>query len=750
MRERLFPSLRVLVAVLALPVAARAQEAPLESADGDAEAAEGLGDLESLLDESVVTTASRSAERASTAPATVFTISGEDIHRYGIRTVDEALNFLGISVYSTRTRDYTTGLDVGAQGVMFRDGGRRILVLVDGHVWNSQDTGQVVLHEGLGVPLEAISHLEVMLGAGSVMYGSNAMLAVINVVTRGAQGDRGLHAVAELQLAPPQDEEGRPTGPDAPGARVGLRYRFGVGVASVLRVLQSPAEIVLRAEWLEDISNSYAVPFFDPSVGFQVPPGGAGWGGTATHALQAPSVFGTLRVGDFRLMIQANYFARDMPFNGVFMEPRNREERGAARIELRHDATLDPHVTLATRLYADFTAFSESSTWTEPYWCVPGQIDGCVFQRRSVGRWAGVEQQLNVDWMLDGTLLSTLGYDIRARDSSGRPADYSDYFTGEPPWTTRLPYFHTVTVLGAVFAQQVWRPIDWLTLNGGVRLDVDSIFGAHVSPRIAVSVAPIAGTTVRASYSEAFRAPTAYESNDIDPTYRIASPGLRPEIVRSVELEWQQRIEWLTFSLRGWASFYEAFVESRPVTTQEFEEAFARGDLAGTAEAEWVIRYENLSSLRTFGGSAAITARPLEGLTLSGTISVVDTRRVDSSLALQPAWWGNARIAWEIIPDGPTLTLAALFAGRRAAYDEIRAIEVHEVSEQLDLRATLSAPIEVVPGLRFRTSFGWSANPFQPYLLIAPTAETPDNPRRFYPTTSVFHGLVGLQYDLDL
>ena len=93
--------------------------------------------------------------------------------------MDEALALLGVGLHVQKARDYATGLDVGAQGIMLRDYGRHLLVLLDGHVMNSQASGEVTLHEGLGVPLEAIDHIEVMLGAGSVMYGANAMTATL-------------------------------------------------------------------------------------------------------------------------------------------------------------------------------------------------------------------------------------------------------------------------------------------------------------------------------------------------------------------------------------------------------------------------------------------------------------------------------------------------------------------------------------------------------------------------------------------
>lgn len=722
--------------------AAMGEEAAL---DEDAVDLEGLS---SLLGESVVTTASRGAERASSAPAAIFTITAADLRTYGIRTVDEALSFLGIGIQTTRIRDYLGGGDVGAQGLMLRDVGRHVLVLLDGQVMNAQDTGAVQVHEALGVPLEAIDHIEVVLGAGSVMYGSNAMLAVVHIFTRRAGDDPGVHATAELGLAPPTSPDGQPTTPTSDGDRVGIRYRFGLGFARAFRLLGSDAEVTLRAEWLEEISNSYRVTPGMSSVG-QLYPGETSWGGAATHSLQAPSLVGALRVGDFRLSVQASHFARGMPLVGTFDDPLAREERSFLRIDLRHSALLDAHVALTTRLYAGLSDWLETSIWTSPYWCVPGQIDGCTYAGRSRGRWAGLEQQLVVDWNLDGAIVTTVGYDVRARDATSRSADYFDRVTGAPPATTRLPYAHTVSVLGAVFAQQVWQPIEWLALNGGARLDIDSLFGARVSPRVAATLLPIDGTSIRVSYAEAFRAPTAYELTEVDPTYRARAPGLQPEIARTAELEWQQRVAWAAFSLRGFVSFYEGFIDNRTVTQEEFDAGRASGDIASTAEVENVIRWDNLGTLRTIGGSLSFTLRPTEGLVLGGSLTITDTRRDEQLIPLVPLWMGNARVAYSFAPDGATLALAATFAGRRLAFADFETLTAHEAGEQLDLRATFTSPLPAIPGLRMRVAFSYSVNPLLPYLLDAPTTDSPTAQVILSPTSSSFFGFLGLQYDLD-
>jgi outer membrane receptor protein involved in Fe transport len=87
-----------------MPRVALAQTEP----EGDEAEPADLGDLESLLGEEVVTTASRSAERSSTAPATVQIIDGATLRRYGMRSLDEALGFLGLGSFVADSGATTT------------------------------------------------------------------------------------------------------------------------------------------------------------------------------------------------------------------------------------------------------------------------------------------------------------------------------------------------------------------------------------------------------------------------------------------------------------------------------------------------------------------------------------------------------------------------------------------------------------------------------------------------------------------
>jgi len=122
----------------------------------------GTDDLEALLEESVVSSASRTLGTQSTAPATSATISAEELRRHGIQSLDQALNYLGLGLV---TQNPLHSVDIGARGVLFTaDFGNHVLLLVDGHAVNEPWDYTAYFERGAAIPMEIVDHIEVILG----------------------------------------------------------------------------------------------------------------------------------------------------------------------------------------------------------------------------------------------------------------------------------------------------------------------------------------------------------------------------------------------------------------------------------------------------------------------------------------------------------------------------------------------------------------------------------------------------------
>jgi outer membrane receptor protein involved in Fe transport len=129
--------------------------------------------------------ASFAITRLTDSPAVVTAVTADDIRNSGARDLMDVLLlvpgfFFGVDVQGT--------IGPGFRGLWGHEG--KVLLLIDGKEMNEQLYSTMQL--GHEFPVELIERVEVVRGPGSVIYGGNAELAVINVITRSVQGSTDL------------------------------------------------------------------------------------------------------------------------------------------------------------------------------------------------------------------------------------------------------------------------------------------------------------------------------------------------------------------------------------------------------------------------------------------------------------------------------------------------------------------------------------------------------------------------------
>src|SRR5262245_404282 len=123
----------------------------------------------------IVVTASRRPERVEDAPASVAVLSKDELIQRDVSTVVPALAYVpGVTFNGPGDLDIR-GSTGSAGGI-----GSRVLTLVDGHPALSGDGGEIIWES---FPLLDLDQVEVVKGAASALYGSNALGGVVNMVT---------------------------------------------------------------------------------------------------------------------------------------------------------------------------------------------------------------------------------------------------------------------------------------------------------------------------------------------------------------------------------------------------------------------------------------------------------------------------------------------------------------------------------------------------------------------------------------
>jgi iron complex outermembrane receptor protein len=137
-------------------------------------------DLLDLMNQKVVT-ASKYIQSSAEAASSIGVITAAEIKQFGYRTLGEALNSQR-GMYQSNDKNY---LYIGSRGFSRpTDYNNRIVIMIDGHIMNEVVYGSAFMGNELGINLDNIDKIEIIRGPGASVYGSGAMLNIINVIMK--------------------------------------------------------------------------------------------------------------------------------------------------------------------------------------------------------------------------------------------------------------------------------------------------------------------------------------------------------------------------------------------------------------------------------------------------------------------------------------------------------------------------------------------------------------------------------------
>jgi iron complex outermembrane receptor protein len=129
--------------------------------------------------EKVVVTATRDMEEIRKIPADVTVITKDEIERSNAQVVVDVLrDEAGVVIRDFYGTGKTASVDIRGFG---ETAPLNTLVLVDGRRVNEIDLSGV---DWTQIPLDQVERIEIVRGAGSVLYGDNAVGGVINIITK--------------------------------------------------------------------------------------------------------------------------------------------------------------------------------------------------------------------------------------------------------------------------------------------------------------------------------------------------------------------------------------------------------------------------------------------------------------------------------------------------------------------------------------------------------------------------------------
>ena len=444
-----------------------------------------------------VYSASKHLQSTSDAPASVTVITADEIQKYGYRTLAEILQSVR-GFYITYDRENSF---VGVRGFgRLGDWNSRILLLIDGHRINDNLLGDAFLGTEFLVDVDLIERVEIIRGPSSSLYGAQAFLAVINVITRKAAQLKGV----ELSIAPSSfgTYEGRAT--------YGGQYR---GI-----------DMLFSGTFYDSQGQTLFFPQFDsPATNYGIT--------RNTDYENSQHILAAISFRGFTL--QGLFSARDrgVPtayFGAVFNDPRTRNLDYHQYFDLSYQHTIGEKWELVAR-----TSYDQARLQA-PVALTTGLPDGSTtvdtFSFR--GNWWDSEAKLRRTLFEKHEI--TVGTEItdNLRQDQGNYTPIGNVFSTD----------YGTSVIWALYGQDEFAITSKLTLSAGLRYDHYSNFGGTANPRLGLIYHLFEPTTLKLLYGTAFRAPEPYEVTPGYGPFYEDNHGLKPETIRSVEVVLEQAL----------------------------------------------------------------------------------------------------------------------------------------------------------------------------------------------------------------
>ncbi|MFC6338957.1 TonB-dependent receptor plug domain-containing protein [Pseudomonas sp. CCM 7891] len=468
-----------------------------------------------------VLTATRLKQSAAAVPGSMTVIDSELIKASGARDIAELLRLVpGMMV------GYTTGNQaaVNYHGTNASDA-RRMQVLIDGRSVYRAGLATVDWSD-IPVAMEDIERIEVFRGPNTVSYGANALMAVVNILTRSpansqgtrikvTRGERGINdyyasqgigwETGDLRLSVSgQQDDGFDSNALGTDRRDSRRLnRFSLAVSQTLNQQQS-------IDWQFSAKE-----------------------GSNQRPYTYKPVFSGITEGGTNSDVTAKDYAGSLRWNFDFSPEHSLYIQGSAQQWDRRQlwkacdakVSFSPELTQLWQLNSNYA--EQLSRHMEAYSqdaAPPGSAAEQALATQVLEQWksggkdsvCGTIDQSTRESRYDLELQDTLSLTDSLRLVSGMNyrydrADSDTYFNGTLDDNT-----------WRLFGHLEWRANEHWLLQGGAMFENTHLSGNSLTPRIAVNYLINPRHGLRAVYSEAIRSPDMFENN-VNWSYRVTN-----------------------------------------------------------------------------------------------------------------------------------------------------------------------------------------------------------------------------------
>jgi iron complex outermembrane receptor protein len=464
-----------------------------------------------LKEETYVTTATRTHEEITKSGSTITILSDQDLQKMGARNLMDALKRIpGLGVNINNMGHPV----IEVRGVK-TDFSEKVLFLLNGHAINNNSVNGGAMTSYMDFLIDDVKRVEIVRGPGSALYGANAFLAVINIITRTAQDLDG--SQLSLSLG---DNESRKLNIQSGQVFNTLNLAFNASLFDTEGYREHVASDVLQQsgqtnDWKKQLE-----------FGFNL-----------HHA---------------NYTFQGKYVNRNSgPYVGLghALNERTEQEFIEYFLDFNYFESLSEALSFNQRFY--FNSFWFDNIWqvfTEGF-PTPAHTNGMLARSSIKAESLGSELQFEYDLhqhkvvfglMAEHQTIFDVGFLANFNPSvvtaDPLPDGYQD-IESQWPWIGR-----NQRDIRAAYLHDIWDINKALRLILGARYDHYSDVGSSLSPRASIIWELSRDQTIVAAYGSAFRAPNFGELHNQNNPNILGNPALSPEEIDTYELSFRSKV----------------------------------------------------------------------------------------------------------------------------------------------------------------------------------------------------------------